>query len=315
MWKMIKKYKYFSLGIGLMMLLISISFFQFFKERFSYVPAYYNIKEYCYEKSNLEHEYCQYYKDEEYLKKYIETMDPKKVMKEYDAITLTCTIIQDTIFSVLQYFSPLLIAIMVLGTLHNTFSSGMFENYVIKMDYKKYLKKTYKTAIGTSTVIPISLIIIFLISCIITRFNLNYTNIDVNLSVYNEWKYEHFILYGFMICIIQFFISLFYSNIALYCCKKNKNKLVAIIMSFVMFIIMDIIIYVLIYGFLLNNIFHLSVVSDYFNIAGYWYFNYNSNCFPVVLISFVLQVGSFMFLLNSYKNKEQVVLAYEKQVS
>lgn len=316
MLKKMKIQKYFILGIVIMMTIIIISFFQFFKENFSYVKGYYEIKEYCYEKANPNHEYCQRFKDENNLKKYIEQNDPKKVYSEYDTFTMTCTIIQHTIFNVLQYFSPLLIAIVILGTLHSEFSSGMFENYLMQMDYKKYLKKVYKIALKASLLTPLSLLLIFVISSILTGFNFDYSEIDTGLTVYNEWKYSNFFLYGFMICMMQFFISLLYSNIALYCCKRNKNKLVSIIMSFVMFLVVDIVIYIIIYAFLLNNVFGLKGLTDYFNIAGYWYFNYDSNLtFVSVLISFFLQTISFVILYNSYKNKEQVILSYEKQVS
>ena len=316
MTKMIRKNRYFIVGICLMILLISTSFFQFFHETFGYANEYYEIKEYCYEKTNVDHEYCKYFKDDKILEQYIKQNDPKAVYEQYDAITLTCSIVQHTIFNILQYFSPLLIAIIVLGTVHNKFSSGMFENYLLNMNYKKYLRKNYKIALKASLVTPISLLIIFLISSILTGFNFDYSNVNTNLTVYNDWKYEHFYLYGFMICVIQFLISLFYSNIALYCCRKNKNMLVAIIMSFVMFIMADIIIYILLYGIILNNLFHVIGMSDYFNIAGYWYFNQNSNCVLfIALISFILQAISFIVLYNSYKSKEQVILSYEKQIS
>ncbi len=316
MWKMMKKYKYISLGIGLMSLLILLSFGQFFKENFSYVSVYYDVKEYCYEKKNPEHEYCKYYPTDEYLENYIENNDPKKVYKRYDAITLTCEIVENTIFNILQYFSPLLIAIMILGSVHSMFNSGMFENYLLKINYKKYLKNTYKLALKVSLITPIALFIIFFISSILTGFNFDYSNIDVRLSVYNEWKYDHFILYGCMICVIQYFISLLYSNLALYCCKKNKNMLVAIIMAFIMFLVVNIAIYVLLYSIILGNIFHLSGMSDYFNIAGYWFFDDISNhVLLIVLISFILQAISFIVLFLSYKDKEKVILSYEKQVS
>ena len=124
-----------------------------------------------------------------------------------------------------------------------------------------------------------------------------------------------FFLYGFIICLIQFFISLLYANIALYCCKQNKNKIVAIIMSFIIFIVIDIFVYIGIYIIFLNKFLGLKELSDYFNIAGYWFFDEGSNLIIPLAISFLLQLISFIFVINSFKSKEKVVLAYEKQIS
>jgi len=98
---------------------------------------------------------------------------------------------------------------------HTQFTSGMFFNYLLRIDYKKYLKSTYKIAIKAALIMPIALIIIFILSSILSGFNFNISNVDTGLSVYSKWKYENFFLYGFLICLIQFFISLFYANIAL----------------------------------------------------------------------------------------------------
>ena len=315
MLKKIKHNKYFLLGSILILILIGISFFQFYQENFSYVSEYNKIKEYCYEEKMPEHEYCKVFKNKESLKSYIKNSDPHKLYKKYDAITLTSEIVRHTIFSTLQYFFSFLIALIVLGTIHNHFSSGMFENYLLRMKYKDYLKKNYKIAIKSALIMPVSLIIIFIISSIMSGFNFDLSNVDTSLSVYNEWKYNHFFLYGFIICLIQFFISLLYANIALYCCKQNKNKIVAIIMSFIIFIVIDIFVYIGIYIIFLNKFLGLKELSDYFNIAGYWFFDEGSNLIIPLAISFLLQLISFIFVINSFKSKEKVVLAYEKQIS
>ena len=313
--KKIKMHQFFILSIFLVLVLICVSFFQFYKENFSYVKDYNVIRELCYEKKNPRHEYCRPFKTEESLKKYIISSDPKKIYESYDAITLTNTIVEHTIFSTLQYFSPLIIAIAVIGSLHSMFSSGMFENDILRLDYKKYLKKNYKIILGAAAIMPMALIIVFLTSSIITGFNFNISNVDITLSVYNKWKYDNFILYGFLICILQYFMSLVYANIALYCCKKSKNKIVSIIMSYVMFIVLDIFIYIIVYAIILNKIFGLKELTDYFNIAGYWFFNSTNNIIYPVLLAFLLQLVSFLFVYNCFKKKEQVILDYEKQVS
>ena len=310
----VKKNKFFLLTILLFLVLIGYSFFQFYSEYFYYIPQYYKIKENCYEGKNKNYEYCKYYFNDKQLELYIKNQDPKLRYKKYDAITLTCTIVEHTMFSCLQFFSPLLIAIAVLGTIHSEFSSGMFENYLLRVDYKKYLKNTYKIAIKASLITPISLILVFLLSSIFSGFNFDMSQVDTSLSVYSKFKYSHFLLYGSIICLTQFFISLLYSNIALYCCSKNKNKLVAIIMSYITFLSVYLFIYVVIYAFIINKILGFKGLTDYFSITGYWFFT-GSDCVIALIVSFILQLISFGILYGCYHKKGQVVMAYEKQVS
>ncbi len=312
--KKIKQNKFFTLAIILMLILIGFSFYSHYSEYYSYVPEYYKIKKNCYEGKNKDYENCKFFPTTEKLEKYIENNDPKKVQIKEDAITLTCTIVENTMFNCLQYLSPLLLAIAVLGNIHSEFNSGMFENYMLRMDYKKYLRKTYKIALMGALITPVSLILIFVLSSIFSGFNFDLSQVDTNLSVYREAKYSNFFLYGSIICLIQFFISLLYANISLYCCKKHKNTLVAIIMSYIVFLAVDIFIYIILYIFIINKLMGFKNLTDYFTITGFWYFN-DSNCIIALIIAFILQLISFFILYYSYSKKDKVIELYEKQVS
>ena len=314
MMRKLKQNKFLILSIILMIILIGYSFYSFYSERFSYVPTYYKIKEKCYEGKDKSHEYCNQFYDDEQLELYIKAMDPVEKYKEYDTITLTCIIVEDTIFSCLQFFSPLLIAIAVLGTVHSKFNSGMFLNYLLRMDYKKYLNQIYKTALKTALIMPISLILVFILSSIFSGFNFDISHVDTGLSVYSKFKYSNFLLYGSIVCLTQFLISLLYANIALYCCKKYKNTLVAIIMSYVIFLVVDLFNYLILYVVIVNKIMGFKNLTDYFNITGYWFFN-DSSCWVALIVAFVLQFVSFIILFNSYRDKGRVIESYEKQIS
>lgn len=311
----IKKNKYILLSFLIVLFIISFSFYQFYKENFSYSKDYYTIKENCYEKKNIHHEYCKMFSKEEYLKSYIKNNDPKKKYKELDAITLTCSIVETTIFSVLQFFSPLLIIIAIIGTVQPDFSSGIIKNYLLRMDYKKYLSWIKKQIIKISLITPISLLIIFVVSMFITKFNFTIpVSADFNnLSVYEPWKYSHFLLYGVGICVAQFFLNILYCNIGLYCCRKNKNKLVAIIMGYIIFLVIDIFIYVVVYVFIINKILGFRNLTDFFNITGYWFFDNGFSFLYTILISFILQFLSSLFIYIYYKNKEEVIISSENQ--
>ena len=168
---LVKKNKYFILGIFLLLSLVVYSFYEFYNEYFSYRNTYYKIEDICYKKGKLDNEICKYFRTDSDVLRYLHNNNPNAKWKSYDAITLTSTIVETTSFSCLQFFSPLIIAILLIGKLHDEYSSGMFENYLLRMNYKKYLKNKYKEVFNVSLVMPITLLLIFFISCIVTGFN------------------------------------------------------------------------------------------------------------------------------------------------
>lgn len=317
MWKTIKLHKFFILAIIIVLCLIGHSFFSYFNEYY-YEPAkgYHRIKEICYEQQDWDHPYCENFAhNKDHLEEWLESHDPSKEFEQLDVITLTSIIVEHYSFASLQYFSPLIIAIAVAGMFHSHLKSGMFENYLLRMDYKKYLRKIYRISLKAPLIMPVALIVIFLISCLITGFNFDTSSVNSNMSVYSAWKYEHFFLYGAMICLIQVFMSLVYANITLYCCRKNKNLLVAIVMSYIFFLVLDLFVYLVLYSLILNRIFGIKELTDYFNIAGYWFFKEDSNGTIPLIVAFSLQLVSFLGLHQIFKRKERLVLEYEKQVS
>ena len=321
----IKIYKYIIFSFLILLFLIGISFYQYFDENFSYAKDYYVIKENCYEGLNPHHEYCEewrtYYKTEEdfnsFLEYYIEHFNPKAAFKKLDTITLTCEIVENTYFRYLQFFSPLLIIMALIGTIHSDLSSGMLKNYLLRMKYKDYLKKVKKIILKVSLLTPVALITIFIVSMLITRFNFNFNAIDglENFAVYEKWKYSNFLLYGLGICLIQFFINILYCNIALYCCRNNKNKLVAIFMSYVTFFLINVFVYIVVYSLIINKILGFHNLSDFFAITGYWFFDDGKSCLYVIIISFILQAISSIFISKYYKNKEEVIKSSENQIA
>ena len=232
-----------------------------------------------------------------------------------DVITVSSEIVELTFFKNLQMFSPLIIMIAVIGTLQTEFISGNFKNYLLREDYKKYLRQCYKIAPMASLLMPIALISVFIFSCFLTNFNFDISNVDTNLAVYDEWKYNHFILYGISICIIQFLISLLYSHIAINCIYKSKNKIVSIVMSFLTFVLVYIFIYVVLYVFIINKFLGFNELTEYFNIIGYWFFDGTTNLLIVLLLAFAFQFISLIYIYFKYSDKERLVLSYEKQIS
>ena len=202
---------------------------------------------------------------------------------------------------------------LIIDLFHKELSSGIFKYYLNRMSYKKFLKRIMFISFRRAWVLPISLIFVFLISCFITGFNFSIHESVKNIAVYDSFKYNNFLVYSLVIVLLLFIISLFYGNLAVLCCKKNKNSLITIILSYVLFIAVDIFILVIVYSLIINNLLGFKELSDYFNITGYWFFKGNINYLLVLLIASIISVCSYILLYFSYHNKEKVIYENEKQ--
>ena len=65
----------------------------------------------------------------------------------------------------------------------------------------------------------------------------------------------------------------------------------------------------------INKILGIKELTDYFNISGYWFFDIQESAFYYILISFILALLSSLFIIKVYKNKEEVIVAHESQMS
>lgn len=299
----------------LVVFLALLSFFQYFhvyypRERFEY---YNKIKATCLS-SKGNSSICSAFNNENEVNEYLHNNNPYDDLKKLDAITLTGEILRNTIFIIIQPLSALLIIIAVIGRNHKELKSGMIRNILIRKEYKKYILEKIKSVALISLIMPLILIIIFIISCIITKFNFT-PNIEKikNTYVYFEWKYDNYILYSFIVCLVQYLLSFSYGVIGLISCFKNKSTIVSIIISYISAIILSLFVYIVIGVFILNNIFHIDAAVD-LNILGSWYFYENTNYFIVICNAFFIFLSLLSYFLISTKNKERLVLENEKQV-
>lgn len=310
-----KRNKYIILLIVILFAIAIKSTYDLLKDQFGYAKGYYEIKRVCYEKRDLSNEKCKYYPTEEYLERYIKNFDPKEDFKRYDAISFTYGVVEYTNFGALQWFSPLLIIFALVFTIHSDLNSGNFKNKLLRQDFKEYKKSIRKKIYLVSLSTPLTLVFVFLISCLITRFNFNYNPADTPIAndLYTVFRYDYFIVYGAVICLIQFLINILYCDIGLYACFKNKNSFVATIMGYILFIVVNLFIYIVLYCFIINKILGFHELTDYFNISGYWFFRSTPECFGSMALAFIFQFLSSLYIWHLFKDKEKVVIAYENQ--
>ena len=269
-------------------------FIDFYNTNFSYVKQYNEIIEKCGQSGkNPNAKICKHIKTDKQVAEMKKVENPTKKYKQYDAITLTCVIVENGIFNFLQLLSPLIIIIFVIRIIHKDFSSGMIKNYLTRLTYKKYLSQRFITIAKISLFFPCVLTGIFLVSCIVTRFN--------------------FQINPLIICLVQFLLSFAYGCIGFVCCKKNRNFLVSIVMGYIYSLFVIVFVYVVVYSLIINKIFHIKELSDYFNFMGYWFFDNGTSLLAIIAISFIFAIVIFTFTYIYYKNKERTIIENEKQ--
>lgn len=304
------------LVVTFIVILIGYSFYEYFDFHFSYVKEYYEIIEKCGESGKSpDDKICKYINTDELVNKMKKNQNPIAKYKKLDAITLTCSIVEQTKFSTLQLLSPLIIIVCVALLVHRDFSTGMIQNYLTRMTYKKYIRRQLKKIAIVSLLFPLSLLLIFLISCLLTKFNFSIDSMTTELAVYGTWKYNHFLIYGSIICLLQYLLSFAYGCIGFVCCKKNKNLLVSIIMGYVSSLAIVIFIYVFLYAIIINKILGIRELTDYFALSGYWFFDDSISLIGVVFVALLFSIIIYIITKISYKDKERTLLENEKQVA
>ena len=79
-----------------------------------------------------------------------------------------------------------------------------------------------------------------------------------------------------------------------------------------MFFVVYMFIYIVVYAFIISNFFGFTNLTDYFNIAGFWYFDNGPEFVYIVIpMSIVYALISNIMLYLTYKNKEKAIIANE----
>ncbi len=311
----LKKNNILFLMMIVLTLIIGFSIYSYHKEYYGYGKGYDEVKLKCTKDNWKNEEVCKEFSSYEAIKKFIDNDNPRKKFKKLDAISLTCEVVEHYAYSTLQIFSPFLVIVTLVFLVHKEYESGMFKNYLTRMSYKKYLKTIFKACFKSAMIIPISLILIFIISSFVTSFNFDVPKWIVGSSIYDEWKYENFLLYGTLIVVMQFFLSFSYACLGLIACKKNKNGVVATVMGYLLFLILDLVLYIGVYVYFINKLLGFKGLTDYFSLSGYWFFNGDYNYFLLVLIPFLTSVITFTITYLIYRKKEVMIIENEKQTA
>ena len=170
-----------------------------------------------------------------------------------------------------------------------------------KVMLKSFIK-SYKKVFLFIGVLLIVLFVSFLISGHF-EYHEGVNSYRENLGIYE-------ILPVFFINIFLHYI--FYMNIALVMCKRNRNFFVAIILSFLTWLGCAIVTESIIHKYILFNIFKLKFSADTFNLLAIYAWRIEDGVLLPFYLSILLCCLSFVWLWLTYRKKESVVFACEE---
>ena len=275
---------------------------------------FYDMKERCIENSNIS-ESCNYYIENEYKN--------PSVYVEFSQV-----MVGESLNS-LQLLAPLIIIVASTSKIHSKMKTGFFKNELLRTDYSNWFKKTLKSSLSVIWILPVFVICVFLL-CLIETKNLSFPEMPNCISKIIDGKESlicsgegNMFLYGSrwipilstfsIVFIINIILnSIFYVNLALISCKKNKNIMVSIIVAFLMYIVLNIILEVFIGGLLFAKTLNIHNISAFIGLGEYWCYENQFNIWFLVLYYLFWVLVSYIVLRIVYMNKEKVIIENEK---
>lgn len=243
---------------------------------------------------NSTESWCELYEDE---------------FKMPDTITIMFYILANSSLSYIQWLAPLFIMVAALPFFHTFLNSKFITYELTRESYPKTILKNIIIAVRKCFILPIMIIVLFLISFVLSGGNLN---VEYSSALFLDIQFIHnipFLLITYIIVLILH--SIFYINIGLIFCKKNKSLITTIVKSYICFLILTILSEIFL-GTFVSKVLHLKGYSSIFNLLGIWFYVDYPNLYSVIIYSIILAIGSFILVYWVYRNEEEVLTYAEK---
>lgn len=246
------------------------------------------------------------------------------VLKKYDAISIMFYVLSSSSLRMLSILAPIIIIILSTNTFHKNIKTGNIKYKLTRMNYRTYIRKNIIRAYKYSFIFVGIMIIYFCLCCLINH-NFDFQNIypqyagkdilgrDVyygTLAVINLKFYDTPLLLMLTFFLVIFLHLIFYTNIGLIMCKRNKNFIVTVISSFLVFMAVAIISELI--DIYIVSKFNITILNDVFNILGIWIYSDINHLLPIAIYAIILSSISLIILLKAYKHKEEVLINSEK---
>lgn len=210
---------------------------------------------------------------------------------------------------------PLLIIVLMFLGCFKCISSGYFKNILMREKYDTFIRRTFDYKYKVALILPLITVVTLIMCAIFSKFNFSGSPEYISLITDSgfDMLYNHTFLYIIGILIIQYFFSLFIANVAIINFQKCKNLFVGIIQTFLVFMLFEFIVYIT-YCLTLSCIFHLTNLTEYFNLLDYLSSRYENIQTVIIeaIVSIMVFVISNFIIKKVYSKKEKMVLNYEK---
>jgi hypothetical protein len=228
-----------------------------------------------------------------------------------DVFTKQNDYFQDGLFVIVQFIYPLLLIILGCSTFHKKLHSGFFKNIIVRENFKKYINKEIFTSWQASILIPILILITFIFSCVVTKFNFNLNNYLNMTSNIVERKISSEIISMVLMMLNLFIVSLACINVGLVFTKKNKNFIISSMLAYLAIIVYQIGAEIIV-GPILSNIFNCNFFANGLTLFNFWYYDSGVTPLNMFIYSILLFIVTFVVLNLTYKSKEDVIIHAEK---
>lgn len=253
------------------------------------------------------------------------TIKNNQYLEEYDAITiLFYSLMNGKGLEFISLLAPVIVFIVSTYQFHKNLKTGNIKYRLTRENYKTFMKKSVFKSYAYSTILVVSMILLFICCCFVNS-DFDFSNAIpqptgdyimgepvyigtaamINLDFYNT---PVFLMFTFFIVI--FLHSIFYANIGLIMCKRNKSFVISVVSSFLIFMGICIV-----FGMIEKYIvisYSISSLKGVFNLLGIWVYSDINNLINLLIVSVLLVFVSSICLFFTYKNKESVIIYAEK---
>lgn len=205
----------------------------------------------------------------------------------------------------LQVAAPLFIMIAAVPNFQEKLKSGFIKNELTRMSYRKWMVQNVLSAWKVVILFPIAMLFFIVLSYFVSNRDFMYhftyigpLNPELYPSSFSFWFY-------YLLTIVTH--SIFYVNLGLIFCKKNKNAIVTIVEAFLVFMGLNVI-SELGFGTLVGRFSIFPQYAYLFNLFGYWLCDvYTLSIKWNFVVALVLALGSLFCLYLTYRKKEEVL--------
>ncbi len=237
----------------------------------------------------------------------------EQVMNDMDIHNDFYTMMTDVLVFGIRFINPTAFILVVFPTLVNLcriLKRKYILNALTRQSYKEFLVDFLKTAYKYIWLLPLIAIIIISI-CIMNTSIHPSISLQYDTSMWYAETIKHPILFILLYILNIMIYSFSFINLALMIVRKHHNLIVATILSILIYVGIELFFELVINNLLFGLVFK-SELGYLFNIMNIFTFSDQFGILTLLLFSFSMLVLSCIGVYVSYRKKENLVIACEK---